>query len=204
MWKHLHYSSVCVPPIPQHLRTFVFSLLIHNPEWWWTHLCFGWGWTKAQSDLVTNIQEIRESAHWLEPQISDPGCGHMVCHGQSQADVARTLSVLCQSQLSCLDPVRSRKAANVHTPTHKGHWHTYFPYDLFIRKSKPSSLQLFTSLLIKNNPKKQLQAQAWEYISSYLKHYFIPGWWQAVFSFKDLLKSHFRFISPKSKIKKSV
>lgn len=64
---------------------------------------------------------------------------------------------------------------SIHPPTRATNIHTFHMIFLLGKASQAAYKELFTSLLIKNNPKKQLQAQAWEYISSYLKHYFIPG-----------------------------
>lgn len=156
MWKHLYYSSLCVPPILQHLSTFVFSLLIHNPVWWWTHLCFRWGGIKAQSDLITSIQEVGESAHSLEPNISDLRCGYMPCHGQNQAHVAPTLT---QSYASHSSPVQIQWEAgglemSIHPPTRGMDIHNFHTISLLGTATQTAYKELFISLLVtKESPK---------------------------------------------------
>lgn len=198
MWKHFYYSSVCVPPILQHLSTFVFLLFIHNPVSCWTHVCCGWGRIKAQSDLVTKIQETGESAHSLEPKISDPGCG------QSQAGVAHSLIQSCASHSS---PVQIQWEAgglemSIHPPRGTD-MHNFHMISLIGTASQAAYKELFISLLVTKEPqkKKQLEEQAWVYISSHLKHYFIPCWWQAVFPSKASLNLTFTLSAPRAKFK---
>lgn len=156
MWKHLYCSYVCVPPTLQHISTFVFLSFIHNPVWWWTHLCFGWGWIKAQSDLVTKIQEPGESAHWLQPKISDPGRGHMACHGQSQADVAGAVT---QSYTSHSSPVQIQWEAgglemSIQPPTRGTDIHNLHMISLLGTASLAACKELFISLLVTKEPQK--------------------------------------------------
>lgn len=150
MWKHFYYSSVCVPPILQHLSTFVFLLFIHNPVSCWTHVCCGWGWIKAQSDLVTKIQETGESAHSLEPKISDPGCG------QSQAGVAHTLIQSCASHSS---PVQIQWEAgglemSIHPPRGTD-MHNFHMISLLGTASQAAYKELLISLLVTKEPQKK-------------------------------------------------
>lgn len=52
-----------------------------------------------------------------------------------------------------------------------------FPHDIFLlaTASETTFSELFISLLITKEPPKMFQAQVWECISTYHKHYFISG-----------------------------